>query len=110
MPPHLGCRGRSSLFTHLPLLFRHLPVHFFRKPRRWMPGGWIAGAVATPHPPLHATDSDVRYYLLSHFRHLEVGCLSLPRRVRWDRKLTDSGVRIEGSVVFVVLSSAVNGH
>src|SRR6218665_2854089 len=28
-PLILDARGRSSLFTHLPLLFRHLPMHFF---------------------------------------------------------------------------------
>src|SRR6218665_3051603 len=38
-PIILDARGRSSLFTHLPLLFRHLPMHFFRKLCRWMPPG-----------------------------------------------------------------------
>src|SRR6218665_1148645 len=45
-PLILDTRGRSSLFTHLPLLLQHLPVHFFRKLRRWMPPGWMPGAVA----------------------------------------------------------------
>src|SRR6218665_67177 len=49
-PPYPGCR--SSLFTHLPLLFPHLPVHFFRKLRRWMPPAACSGP---SHPP-HATE------------------------------------------------------
>src|SRR6218665_2970848 len=30
-------------------------MHFFRKLRRWMPHGWMPGAVAPPALPLHAT-------------------------------------------------------
>src|SRR6218665_2100745 len=38
-PLILDARGRSSLLTYLPLLFRHLPMHFLIKLRRWMPPG-----------------------------------------------------------------------
>ena len=50
-PLILDAQGCSSLFTHLPLLFRHLPMHFFRKLRRWMPPGRMPGTVAPPAPP-----------------------------------------------------------
>src|SRR6218665_2214026 len=42
----LGARGRSSLFTHLPLLFRHLPMHFFLKTPS-LDAPWLA----PPAPP-----------------------------------------------------------
>ena len=58
-PLILDARGRSSLFTHLPLLFRHLPMRFFRKLRRWMLPGWMPS-----HPPLHATAWDSHQMLM----------------------------------------------
>src|SRR6218665_795088 len=48
----LDTRGLSSLFTHLPLLLQHLPVHFFRKLRRWMPPRLDARGRRTPRTPL----------------------------------------------------------
>src|SRR6218665_3700686 len=55
MPPYPGCLGLFFTFYTFTLTFRHLPMHFFRKLRRWMPPGWKPEAVAPPPTPLSTT-------------------------------------------------------
>src|SRR6218665_1845844 len=57
MPPLiLDARGRSSLFTHLPLLFRHLPICIFSENSVvGCPPAGCPGPSHPSHPPLHAT-------------------------------------------------------
>ena len=55
-PLILDARGRSSPFTHLPLLFRHIPMHFFNNSVVWCPRLDTRGR-RTPPPTLHATAS-----------------------------------------------------
>src|SRR6218665_541199 len=53
MPPYTldaRCLGPSPFRLLFSLIFKHLPAFFKRKLRRWMPLGWMPGAVGPPHP------------------------------------------------------------
>src|SRR6218665_3978362 len=51
-PLILDARGRSSLVTHLPLLFQHLPMHFSENSDVGCSPAGCPGPSHSPHPPL----------------------------------------------------------
>src|SRR6218665_2212871 len=57
MPPYPVCPGPFFTFYAFTPTFSTFTYAFFINLRRWMPSGWMPGAVAPPppHPPLHAT-------------------------------------------------------